>query len=66
MCHKSQTKLYYVKKDMSFLGHQTKEKYSLPLMKKITFDKKDIYFNRKYYVFSEDPNKFRRPCDEKI
>ena len=32
--------------------NQTKLNYQ-----KITFEKKDFYFNKKYYVFSEDPNK---------
>ena len=40
MYHKNQTKLYYVKKDMSLLGHKKKEKYSLQLMKKLPLRKK--------------------------
>ena len=42
MYHKNQTKLYYVKNDMSLLGHKKKEKYSLPLMKKSPLRKKNF------------------------
>ena len=40
MCQKNQSKLYYVQKEMSLLGHKKKEKYSSPLMKKLSLIKK--------------------------
>ena len=46
---------------MSLLGHKKKEKYSLPLMKKLPLIKKTFISSKKYNVFSEDPNKVQRP-----
>ena len=59
MYHKNQTKLYYVKKDMYLLCHKKKEKYSLPLMKKLPLRKKNFISIKNIMYFQKTQLKFK-------